>query len=121
SLRAVSFLQLGAREWCYDRLLILVAKKYPQEKKILDRESHPPLLRAEQSMESEGEGEAQSSNPAEETSNSWYLQECNRGEQLLVAGNVHEAAEVFEALLGPLGDAPSYERAIVLKRLSHCL
>ena len=72
-------------------------------------------------MESEGERGAQSSNPAEETSNSWFLQECTRGEQLLVAGNVHEAVEVFEALLGPLGDAPSYERAIVLKRLSHCL
>ena len=72
-------------------------------------------------MESEGERGAQKSNLAEEASNQWYLQECNRGEQLLVASRVHEAAEVFEALLGPLGDAPSYERAVVLKRLSHCL
>jgi SagB-type dehydrogenase family enzyme len=72
-------------------------------------------------MGSEGEERAQKSNAGEETSNAWYLRECSRGEQLLLAGQTSQAAEVFEAILAMLGDAARYERAAVLGRLSHCV
>jgi tetratricopeptide (TPR) repeat protein len=50
----------------------------------------------------------------------WYLAQSNRGEQLLEAGQVAEAAQVFQAILAQLGDAPRYERAVTLGRLGRC-
>ena len=71
-------------------------------------------------MGREREESVQRSNAAEENSDPWYLQECSRGEQLLLAGQASQAAEVFEAILVLLGDSARYERAVVLERLSHC-
>ncbi|HSB61101.1 MAG TPA: tetratricopeptide repeat protein, partial [Vicinamibacteria bacterium] len=45
---------------------------------------------------------------------------ATRGEELLGAGRVGEAREVFEAVLARLGEAPSYRRAVVLGRLGRC-
>lgn len=53
-------------------------------------------------------------------SKAWFMAQSNRGEQLLAAGHVAHAAEVFRAVLESLGDAPSYERAQTLGRLGRC-
>jgi tetratricopeptide (TPR) repeat protein len=53
-------------------------------------------------------------------SRAWYLAQSNRGEQLLEAGQVTEAAQIFQAILAQLGDAPDYERAATLGRLGRC-
>jgi len=53
-------------------------------------------------------------------SRAWYLAQSSRGEQLLAAGRVSEAAEVFRAVLENLGAAPSHERAVTLARLGRC-
>lgn len=53
-------------------------------------------------------------------SQAWYLAQSNRGEQLFAAGQVAEAAQVFQAILQQLGEAPSYERAATLGRLGRC-
>ncbi len=50
----------------------------------------------------------------------WFLAQSNRGEQLLAAGQVAEAAACFQAILQALGDAPSYELALTLGRLGRC-
>ena len=51
----------------------------------------------------------------------WYAAEGERGEQLLQQGRVGEATQVFEAILGGVGETPSYGRAVVLGRLGRCL
>jgi len=56
----------------------------------------------------------------EEASEAWYVARATRGEELLGAGRVGEAREVFEAVLARLGEAPSYRRAVVLGRLGRC-
>lgn len=53
-------------------------------------------------------------------SQAWYLAQSGRGEQLFTAGQVAEAAEVFQAILTQLGNAPRYERATTLGRLGRC-
>ena len=53
-------------------------------------------------------------------SHTWYLAQSSRGEQLLAAGRVAEAAEVFRAVLEKLGDATTYERAVTLACLGRC-
>src|SRR5208337_3406632 len=53
-------------------------------------------------------------------SKAWVLAQSNRGEQLLAAGRVADAAGVFRAVLEKLGDAPSYERAVTLGRIGRC-
>ncbi|MCL4205223.1 MAG: tetratricopeptide repeat protein [Pirellulaceae bacterium] len=53
-------------------------------------------------------------------SRAWYLAQSNRGEQLLAAGQVAEAARVFQEVHDKLGEAPSYERAVTLGRLGRC-
>ena len=53
-------------------------------------------------------------------SQAWFLAQSNRGEQLLEAGQVAEAAPVFQAILQQLGDTPSHERAVTLGRLGRC-
>jgi tetratricopeptide (TPR) repeat protein len=53
-------------------------------------------------------------------SQAWYLAKLNRGEQLLEAGRVGEAAAVFEGILETLGDQPSYNLAVTLGRLGRC-
>ena len=53
-------------------------------------------------------------------SRAWFLAQSNRGEQLLEAGQVAEAAQVFQEILKQLGDKPSYERAVTLGRLGRC-
>ena len=50
----------------------------------------------------------------------WYVAEGQRGQQLLDQGQAAEAAEVFEAILGRLGETPSYARAVILGRLGRC-
>jgi SagB-type dehydrogenase family enzyme len=54
------------------------------------------------------------------SSHDWYLAEAERGQQLLDAGQLDSAAEIFEAVLTRLGDAPSYGRAVMLERLGRC-
>lgn len=51
----------------------------------------------------------------------WYLDQCNRGQQLLDSGQPGAAQQVFETVLARLGDSPTYERAVVLGRLGRCL
>jgi len=53
-------------------------------------------------------------------SQTWFLAQSNQGEQLYNAGRVMEAAEVFRAVLGKLGNAPTYERAVTLGNLGRC-
>lgn len=53
-------------------------------------------------------------------SQAWFLAQSNLGEQLLAAGQVAKAAEVFEAILAQLGDAPRYEQAVTLGHLGRC-
>ena len=57
---------------------------------------------------------------AEEGSQSWYVAEGKRGQQLLDQGQVGPATEVFASILARLGDAPSYGRAVILGRLGRC-
>jgi Tfp pilus assembly protein PilF len=56
----------------------------------------------------------------DEGSQAWYLAQSNRGEQLLDASRVAEAAQVFRAILTAIGEAPSHQRAITLARLGRC-
>ncbi|MGO9597709.1 MAG: tetratricopeptide repeat protein [Isosphaeraceae bacterium] len=56
----------------------------------------------------------------DEGSPAWYLAQSQRGEQLWASGQATEAAQVFEAILSRLGDAPSYERAVTLDRFGRC-
>jgi SagB-type dehydrogenase family enzyme len=51
----------------------------------------------------------------------WYLHQCNRGQQLLDAGQPGAAQQVFEMVLARLGESSTYERAVVLGRLGRCL
>ncbi|HEX9942244.1 MAG TPA: tetratricopeptide repeat protein [Thermoanaerobaculia bacterium] len=53
-------------------------------------------------------------------SSSWFLVQSNRGEQLLAAGRVQEAAGVFREMLSRLGETPRYERALTLGHLGRC-
>jgi tetratricopeptide (TPR) repeat protein len=53
-------------------------------------------------------------------SRAWHLAQSNRGEQLFAAGQVPEAAQVFQAILQQLGDTPTYERAMTLGHLGRC-
>ncbi|MCE7985972.1 MAG: CHAT domain-containing protein [Caldilinea sp. CFX5] len=53
-------------------------------------------------------------------SDAWYLAQSNRGEQLLAAGRVAEAATLFTQILQQLGDVPSYQRAVTLSGLGRC-
>jgi tetratricopeptide (TPR) repeat protein len=53
-------------------------------------------------------------------SNTWFLAQSNRGEQLLAAGQVADAALVFEAILKQLGDTPTYKRTLTLGWLGRC-
>ena len=53
-------------------------------------------------------------------SRAWFLAKSNRGEQLLEAGRVGEAAAVFRGILETLGDQPSYNLAVTLSRLGRC-
>ncbi len=53
-------------------------------------------------------------------SRAWYLAQSNRGEQLLEAGQVAEAAQVFQAILQQLGDKPTFDRATTLVDLGRC-
>jgi SagB-type dehydrogenase family enzyme len=55
------------------------------------------------------------------SSQDWYLAEAERGQQFMDAGRLDRAAEVFEAVLARLGDAPSYGRAVILERFGRCL
>jgi SagB-type dehydrogenase family enzyme len=50
----------------------------------------------------------------------WYIEDGKRGQQLLDQGRISEAAEVFEAILTRLGDAPSYGKAVILGKLGRC-
>ena len=50
----------------------------------------------------------------------WFLAQSNRGEQLLAAGQVAEAAACFQAIRHGLGEAPSYQLALTLARLGRC-
>lgn len=52
-------------------------------------------------------------------SRSWFMAQSNRGEQLLEAGQVREAAEVFGEILKRFVE-PSYEKALTLGRLGRC-
>lgn len=54
-------------------------------------------------------------------SQAWYLAQSNRGEQLLEAGQVADAVQVFEAILQHLADTLTYERASTLGLLGRCL
>ncbi len=53
-------------------------------------------------------------------SRAWFLAQSDRGEHLLEAGHVAEAAQVFQTILNQLGESPSYERAVILGRLGRC-
>ncbi|MCY1226871.1 hypothetical protein D9M72_391210 [compost metagenome] len=53
-------------------------------------------------------------------SQSAYLSECARGQQLLDAGQAAEAMQVFEAILASLDPVSRFERAVVLGRLGRC-
>ena len=57
---------------------------------------------------------------AEFGSRAWFLAQSNRGEQLLEAGHVDEAAQIFQAVLKQLSDTPTYERAVTLAFLGRC-
>ena len=56
----------------------------------------------------------------EDGSQAWFLTQSNRGEQLLAAGQVAEAAQVFQEILNQLGDEPSYKQAVTLGRMGRC-
>src|SRR5678816_4464806 len=53
-------------------------------------------------------------------SQSWYVAEGKRGQQLLDQGQLGPAIEIFEGVLARLGEAPSYGRAVILGRLARC-
>jgi tetratricopeptide (TPR) repeat protein len=58
---------------------------------------------------------------SDQGSRAWFLAQSQRGEQLLAAGGVAEAAQISQAILSHLGDEPSYERAVTLAHLGRCL
>ncbi|WP_211211661.1 tetratricopeptide repeat protein [Lamprocystis purpurea] len=51
----------------------------------------------------------------------WYLAEFNRGERLRTSGRIGEAMGCFESILARLGEAPGYQRAVILGLLGSCL
>jgi tetratricopeptide (TPR) repeat protein len=53
-------------------------------------------------------------------SDSWFLAQSNRCEQLQAVGRVQEATEILREVLSRLGEAPSFERALTLSRLGLC-
>src|SRR5262245_11380419 len=53
-------------------------------------------------------------------SQSWYLAQANRGQQLLGQGQFEQAREVFAETLAGLGEEPSYSRAVIMERLGRC-
>jgi tetratricopeptide (TPR) repeat protein len=53
-------------------------------------------------------------------SESWYVVQENRGDQLLESGRPEEAAEVFQRVLERLSENPSHDRAMTLGRLGRC-
>ncbi|WGS85637.1 CHAT domain-containing protein [Methylomonas sp. UP202] len=53
-------------------------------------------------------------------SDSWYLAQTQRGEQLWAAGQTGEAITAFEQLLAELSDSVSVRRAQTLDRLGRC-
>jgi SagB-type dehydrogenase family enzyme len=58
--------------------------------------------------------------PADPGPQAWYVAEGERGQKLLDQGDIASARLVFEGILGRLGDAPSYGRAVVLSRIGRC-
>jgi tetratricopeptide (TPR) repeat protein len=50
----------------------------------------------------------------------WYVAQSNRGQQLLKAGRMADAAEVFHSALEKLRITLSYERAVTLTNLGRC-
>lgn len=64
-------------------------------------------------------GVAVSAMPASQ-SQSQYLSECARGQQLLDRGQAADATQVFEAILASLDGASRFERTVVLGRLGRC-
>ncbi|NJA04263.1 CHAT domain-containing protein [Methylococcaceae bacterium WWC4] len=53
-------------------------------------------------------------------SDSWYLAQTQRGEQLFAAGRIDDAITVFEQLLAGLGESTGYQRAHTLCWLGRC-
>lgn len=53
-------------------------------------------------------------------SDAWFLVQSGRGEQLLEAGQVAKAAELFVVIVHTLGEVPSYRLALTLGRLGRC-
>ena len=53
-------------------------------------------------------------------SESWYLAQLARGEQLAAMGHIAKASDVFSEILEKLGDTTSYERSVVLTHLARC-
>ncbi|MEZ4617469.1 MAG: tetratricopeptide repeat protein [Caldilineaceae bacterium] len=53
-------------------------------------------------------------------SDAWFLAQSNRGEQLLAAGRIAEAATIFTTILQQLGETPSYQRVVTLGHLGRC-
>jgi tetratricopeptide (TPR) repeat protein len=56
----------------------------------------------------------------DEGSQTWLVAQSNRGLQLLENGRAAEAAQVFQAILTKLGEAPSHRRAVTLSSLGRC-
>lgn len=54
------------------------------------------------------------------TSQEWYLAQCQRGQALLDRAQVDEAQVLFTEVLTRLGDAPCFERAVIIGRLARC-
>src|SRR4051812_31422630 len=54
------------------------------------------------------------------SSQTWIPTEGARGQQLLGAGDVVGATQVFQSMLDRLGDSQSFVRAVILGRLGLC-
>jgi tetratricopeptide (TPR) repeat protein len=54
-------------------------------------------------------------------SNDWYLAQTDVGDQLLQAGQSHQAAAIFETILEALGETANYQHCYILGRLGRCL
>ncbi len=53
-------------------------------------------------------------------SRSWYLSRSSAGEQLLDAGRLQDALNIFEEVLNGLGTEISYDRCTTLQRIGRC-
>lgn len=58
---------------------------------------------------------------ASQAPDAWYVEEGQRAQRLLAAGDVGAATGIFESVLARLGATPSYARAVVLGQLGRCL